>query len=210
MQVDLRSKAILNYIAWWKAVCKTHQIQTQYHQGIWQASSDVPSYYPELISANEHIEFPPLAPHILTIVDSYAKFQIPGFTKLFEAQWMTSSSVVPYSGEWLWIRDPGHFPQWIIASGLEGIILPTILDDDHVVIFYKENYGGFSAYESEGVIGVYNIFGDEHLYQDIPAVLANFFPEHPVISYEAGEQLEKAKHVGWTTLGAMNIWTRIL
>lgn len=208
MQNELLNNAVLNYIDWWKAVCQTHGIQTIYKDGVWCSVEDVPSYYPEMIAANEESDLPFLEPHVLTIVDSFAKFDIPGFSKLFEAQWMTSTSVVPYSGEWRLLREKEGIERWLLESGLGGIILPTILDDAHAILFYKDGYGGFSAYESQGVIGISNVFGVEGIYQEIPSLLANFFPEVPVVSYEAGDRLEEAILKGWTTLGPLNIWSR--
>lgn len=50
MPEKLLRKAVLNQIAWWKAVCATHHITTACMDNVWIADQYVPSYYPEMIT----------------------------------------------------------------------------------------------------------------------------------------------------------------
>lgn len=208
MPEKLLRKAVLNQIAWWKAVCATHDITTACMDNVWIADQYVPSYYPEMITETREATVEKIPDRVSTIMDSYATLQIPGFTKLFKAQWMTSSSVVPYCSEWKWVRNEEAFQNWLVAANLEGMLQPSIIDNPHVLVFHKEGYGGFSAYQSHGIIGIFNVFGVDHVFQDIPAVLANFFPKQPIVGYEADERLAAAMRGGWSAIGPLTIWTR--
>lgn len=208
MERDLLMNAIINYSDWCEAISKTHRIPTQKDDMIWFANTSMPSYFPDIISLVKEATLPDSIATANTIFDSFNQFSVPDFSTIFHAQWITSSSVVPYSGDWRWIHDEEGLENWSQKAALQSIVLPTILEDQHALFFYKDDFGGFAAYHSHDVMGITAVFGDKLVRQEIPAVLANFFPDFPVVGFDAGEGLNNALHSGWTALGPLNVWTR--
>lgn len=208
MDRELVENAVLNYVGWCETISKIHQIGTKKNAMIWYTDASMPSFNPEIISLKSDAIVPEIPATTNTIFDSFAQFQVPNFSAIVQAQWITSTSVVPYSGEWRWIHDEEGLTQWIEKASLQNIILPTIIEDSKALFFYKDDYGGFAAYQSSDVIGITAIFGDDGVRQDIPAVLANFFPDIPIVGYDAGAGLENALSSGWTGIGPLKLWTR--
>ena len=72
--------------------------------------------------------------------------------------------------------------------------------------------GGATAYTSDGVTGILNVFksgiADRQLWAGAVRALAELRPGLPIVGYEHGEDLAAARQAGFRALGPLQIWAR--
>ena len=63
---------------------------------------------------------------------------------------------------------------------------------------------GAMAYEGAGVVGLTNLFGSRG---QVTAATASLLPARPIVAYEAGGDLERARRSGFEPVGRLTVWT---
>jgi hypothetical protein len=152
-----------------------------------------------------------------------------GFRVLFEASWIARPSTLrrPDRGmpgiRWAIVQGATELMNWEMAwrgtPDTEApvpppIFLPALLADDAVVILaaYRENQivGGAIANRTGDVVGLSNVFTRAN--DEAPdwaggvGAAIDAFPGLAVVGYEAGDDLDEARAVGFDVLHPLRIW----
>ncbi|MBD0380980.1 hypothetical protein [Paenibacillus sedimenti] len=106
-----------------------------------------------------------------------------------------------------------NIEEWTIASGLQKVIKPKLLERKDVKIFMRELNGelsGFIANLSANAVGISNVFSNSNkiIWSDIVPIVSTYFPGIPMVGYENGDDLTAAILSGWTTIGPLRIWIK--
>ena len=173
-------------------------------------------------------------PRAWSIKDSYACLDLSsfGFALLFEAQWIwrdpfqstareaagslvwapvtTGAELAEWEGAWSGdarnrsgARVTRQFPDRLLAS------------PDHA--FFAGRFGGKIvaggiANRSPGVVGLSNMFSPmafaEETWVALVSCTSAAFPNTPLVGYERGTELQRAKNVGFAPIGPLRVWCR--
>lgn len=168
--------------------------------------------------------------HPFTVKDSHASLDLTplGFRVLFEAQWirlahgaMTRGSEGP-AGGWRRLTTPEELERFEDAWRAHGspattrVFVPALLADESVTFLAAERGGeivaGVAANRSTDVVGLSNFFaarpdGDARFAGAVAAVRRSS-PGVPVVGYESGESLARARREGFRAVGTLRIWLR--
>jgi hypothetical protein len=205
--------AVANNARWCDAVCRSHGLATRFGDDLWWASGGAPRFYPDVVTLRPSAAVEDVLAHAPgSVKDSFARLDLPGYEVLFEARWLVHRS--PLAGETSLVWSAvSAVEEWASAAGLDGIILPSLLDDPDVrLMAARQRDGGPIAAgailnATGDVVGLSNVFG-EVLWRDLPAVAAAVFPGRPIVGYERGDALGEAVAAGFAPLHPLRVWVR--
>jgi hypothetical protein len=154
------------------------------------------------------------------VKDSFADVELGprGFAVVLEARWLFREAAGagrrPRLG-WMEVADRDDAADWIGAAGLEGVLLPELVDDPAVRLLRAGGDGwvaGAVVHASEGVADLSNVFlrGIEAgpVWADLPAAIGQILGGVPIVGYEDGEALRTAQAHGFAPVGALRVWAR--
>jgi hypothetical protein len=202
-----------NNARWCDAVCRSHGLATRFAGDLWHTLGGAPRFYPDVVTLRPEAaaqDVLALAPG--SVKDSFARLELPGFEVLFEAQWLVHRAPRVAGTALTWSAVPA-VEEWAAAAGLDGIVLPAVLDDPDVrILAGRRAEGGAIAAgailnATGGVVGLSNVFGGD-VWRDVTAVAAEAFPGRPIVGYERGEGLAEAVAAGFAPLHPLRVWLR--
>jgi hypothetical protein len=163
-----------------------------------------------------------------SVKDSFAILELAllGLRPLFDAEWIWRD---PSSGppehrlrnlEWRRVTSNEELIHWEAAWRTNGspadtrVFLPELLASREVVLLAGRQgdriVAGCAANHSPGVVGFSNFFAEDADREPIMAsALGAVFllaPDVPVVGYERGDDLARAKRLGFHTVGALRVW----
>ena len=166
--------------------------------------------------------------HPFTVKDSRAHLDLAplGFRVLFDAEWIRLEHDAPthagglLAAGWRRLTTPDELARFEDAWRAHGspattrVFLPALLADESVAFLAVERdaaiVAGVVANRSTHVVGLSNFFaaGPEVDAQFAGAVAAvrRSSPGLPVVGYESGEALARARREGFRAAGALRIW----
>src|SRR3954447_3253672 len=227
---------VLNSLHWYQAIFRTHGLSAASADGLWSSPDEVPPYYSNAmtlvpspvepqIAALRHLESTLDRPW--SVKDSFATLDLAslGFEALFDAEWIwrdptpatqTNADDVawrrvttePVLAEWErgW-RDNG-------SPTARPVFLPALLADPSIALFgaYRGDslVGGCAANVSSEAVGFSNYFAAEGAAESIIAgalaAVGKFGAGLPVVGFEGGEGLDRARRIGFRPVGPLRVW----
>ncbi|MFD7257034.1 hypothetical protein [Streptomyces sp. NPDC059874] len=232
LDTKLRSAA-LNNAHFCHAVCRAHELPADFEdEHYWLSTSRTPPLYPDAVTLSPETEAESLLRWMDTdspgcsVKDSFANLDLEGdgFEVLFDAQWIHRPAAgAPAAGssglEWSEVADAGELAAWEAAwDGEEstGLFRPVLLGEEIVFLAGRREgdiVAGAVVNRAGGVVGVSNLFAHDEADTDaawaaaLGAVAARW-PEHDVVGYESGEDLDAALRHGFTAIGPLRVWLR--
>jgi hypothetical protein len=213
MSGDVLLAAVGNNARWCDAVCRSHGLATRFSGDLWCALGGAPRFYPDVVTLRPSAAAEDVLAHAPgSVKDSFACLGLPGYEVLFEAQWLVHRSPLPGETTLAW-SPVSAVDEWAAAAGLEGIILPPLLDDQDVRLMAGRRgqagpiAAGAILNATGDVVGLSNVFGDVQ-WRDLPAVAAAVFPGRPIVGYEHGDALDDAVAAGFEPLHPLRVWVR--
>jgi hypothetical protein len=197
----------------------------------WTSPVRTPPLYPDAVTLVPNPSVPDLLARIDTsagcsVKDSFASCDLRphGFRVLFEAEWIVATSSPPSSTEpgWDQVRDAADLVAWERAwradDGPAGPFGADLLADDRVAVLARWDGGrvvaGAIANRSDTVVGISNFFTEpggpsepDGGWPGCLALVAALFAGLPVVGYESGAALAAAVRHGFTSAGALRVWT---
>jgi hypothetical protein len=220
--------AVINNARWCDAVCGSHGYPGEFADRLWTSAGHALPFYPNAITLSPDVTAAevtagqdPSRPY--SVKDSFARLDLAasGLTPLFDASWIVLP--VPPDGDdpsWNVVTTPGELARWETAwaggGTVTGLFRPGLLADPRcAVLACRRNgalAGGATAYTSDGVTGILNVFNSGmaagHLWAGVVRAVAALRPGLPIVGYERGEDLAAARRTGFTVLGPLRIWAR--
>ncbi|MFL5676605.1 MAG: hypothetical protein ACJ77X_03090, partial [Chloroflexota bacterium] len=161
------------------------------------------------------------------VKDSFATLDLAplGFEALFDAEWIWRDAT-PAAGTdaegavWRNVATATVLEEWERAWRDNGspsdrpVFLPELLSDPTIALFgaYRGEslVGGCAANVSSEAVGFSNFFaadGDtEPLGAGALAAVSTFGVGLPVVGYERGQELERARRMGFRSVGPLRVW----
>lgn len=237
MPQDRVERAARNNAAWCDAVCRAHGAGGEMHASAWFTRHPPPPFYPNLVTLSgaraaarqlAHLERLLALPHLRdwAAKDSHAALDLAplGMRVLFEASWIwrDASPVASLGPEWSTARvdDGAGLAAWELAwnggAAPLGLFKAGLLADPNLrflsVRRAGSHVGGAVASLASEVVGLSNLHAAAAA--DADAVWAacvdaaqREFPGHPLVGYEGGDDLERARGCGFVALHPLRVWT---
>ncbi len=223
--MSLLTQAVLNNADWCSLICELHDAKGTIKQDIWFTQAQVPAFYPNLITLNPQVETEVVRKLIpdhgaFAIKDSFNTLDLQnlGFTKLFEAQWLTAPASTNAQLSATVVTTEAMLRAWHEAwnSAHMEMFSPALLKRSDVAFLAYLEEGRITAgailNKSRGVVGISNVFSkssvNEKFWHALLSSAAHLFPGHPLVGYETGKELRTATRVGFSALGALSVWAR--
>ncbi|MFL5668777.1 MAG: hypothetical protein ACJ77U_05270 [Chloroflexota bacterium] len=227
---------VRNSLHWYEAIFRTHGLSGTSADGVWSSHDDVPPYYSNAMTLNPSPVEPQIAAlrelastldRAWAVKDSFATLDLGalGFKALFDAEWIwrdpTQAAETDAEGvAWRKVASAPVLAEWERAWRDNGsptdraVFLPDLLSDRTIALFaaYQGDslVGGCAANVSSEAVGFSNFFaadGDtESLRAGALAVVGTFGAGLPVVGYEGGEELERARRIGFQPVGPLRVW----
>ena len=226
--------AVSNNARWCDAVCRSHGYPGEFTGRLWISARHTLPFYPNAITLSPDVTAvettagqDPTGPY--SVKDSFARLDLApeGLTPLFDAEWI---ALPPAPGEprggddlslsWDTVTDPGELARWETAwaggGDVTGLFRPALLaDPDCAILACRRDHaliGGATAYTSDGVSGILNVFksGSDAgaFWVSAARAVAALRPGLPVVGYEHGEDLAAARQAGFRVLAPLRVWAR--
>lgn len=222
MAGSLLSAAVRANADWCDLMCQAHDIVGAFANDAWTTPVRSPMFYPDAVtlvpgevSVLDRID----TSHGCSIKDSFATLTPPGFTRLFDAEWIArppSPASSPYTYEWSMIASPIEMAAFDGAFGGPDLFIPALLRSPQVAVFAGRHndriMAGCVANVSGPVIGLSNVFGPEEalaaVWVDVVGAVAARFADMPIVGYERELDLDAAKSCGFQPIGSLRVWYR--
>ena len=163
-----------------------------------------------------------------SVKDSFAVLELAplGLRPLFDAEWIwRDPSAGPpdddrHDVEWRRVMGDEELGRWEAAWRSNGspadtrVFLPDLLTSGEVVLLAAHQgdriVAGCAANRTPGVVGFSNFFTDdadrELLMASAVGEAMRFAPGLPVVGYESGEDLARARRLGFQAVGPLRVW----
>lgn len=232
---ELLLAAVQNNAEWCEAVCVGHGLVTEFGRHAWISQERTPSLFPDVVTllpeatAADVIAPTDTAPADTaagcTVKDGFARLELAdaGFEPLFEATWIVRlpGAAPPPEMGWRPVSTRAELVAWDRAWSASAVGRPEVLhaglfDDERIRFFGDQRAagadgpaGGVVANVSGGVVGLSNLFdgGDPAAaWAAAVAAVSASFPGLPIVGYDSGEGLERAREHGFEPLGPLRVW----
>ena len=221
-----------NNVDWYKAIVGSHGYDGRIESGIWLFHGRPPPYHSNAVTLSPEgldAQYRTLddlgralgAP--LTLKDSFSVLDMTtrGFRPLFDAEWIwhdpTGDGPSP---EWRRATSPAELEAWERGlrdngSPADERAFPTALLKNDSLAFLAQWRGerilaGCAANRSPEAVGFSNFFSveepDDRLAASAIAAVATFAPGLPIVGYERGEALARARRLGFRSAGPLRVW----
>jgi len=237
MQDDRNKVAALNNAEWCAAVWRSHGLPVEQAHGMWFCPYPTPQYYPNVVTVDAGAEptkqvgfIFELARNLhLSVKDSFSvkdnfsclNLSVAGFQTLFDARWLhrrqSTPSVAARALDWLRIGNEKGLAAWERAwRGTDPnplrIFRAELLEDQRACVLagfdgMEMIRAGGIAFNAAGATGVTNIFGS---YRQFLNALVTLFAPAEIVCWERGRDLTLAVDLGFTVLGELRVWTRVI
>jgi len=227
---------VRNSLHWYEAIFRTHRLTGAIVDGLWFSSDDAPPYYSNAVTldpsrvASQRAALRDLRSELhapWSVKDSYAALDLAalGFEPLFDAEWVwRDPSPVPKADpgdvSWRQVTTSLDLDEWEKAWRDNGsptdrrVFVPELLADPAVALFaaYRGDtlVGGCAANSSAEAVGMSNLFSADRDMEPIAigglTAVSRFAPGVPIVGYEAGDALERAKRLGFRAVGPLRVW----
>jgi hypothetical protein len=192
-----------------------------------------PQYYPNVVTVDAGAEPTRQAGLIaelarngklnLSVKDSFSCLELSavGFQTLFDASWLhrrqSTPPVAASALDWRRISNEKGLAAWERAwRGTDPnplrIVRADLLEDQRACVLagfdgMEMIRAGGIAYNAAGATGVTNIFGS---YSEFLDALVTLFAPAEIVCWERGRDLTLAVDLGFTVLGGLRVWTRVV
>ena len=225
-----------NSLHWYEAIFRTHRLTGAIVDGLWLSRGDTPPYYSKAMTLVPSPIGPQLAAlrdlrSVLhgpwSVKDSFAALDLAplGFEPLFDAEWVWRDPSPPPKTDpgdvsWQRLTTNVDLDQWEEAWRDNGsptdrrVFMPELLADPTVALFaaYRGDalVGGCAANISTDAVGFSNVFSADRdadlIVAGALAAVSRFAPGLPIVGYERGDALERAKRLGFRAVGPVRVW----
>jgi hypothetical protein len=236
---DAATRCVRNSLHWYEAVFRAHGLSGRIADGLWLSHDDPPPYHSRAMTLERSPVDAQVAalrelraelPAPWSIKDSFAALDLEplGFEPLFDAQWISRDpSPLPRSsgGDEVWRRvtSLAERDPWETAWRAHGspadrpVFVSALLADPTVALFgaYRGDtlVAGCAANRSADAVGFSNFFvadgDDEQLGAGGSAAVGRFGHGLPVVGYERGTALDRARRVGFEAVGPLRVWETV-
>lgn len=150
-----------------------------------------------------------------------------GFRVLFDADWIWRSPTLPRPADtsgvrWIRLADAESLAEWERSwdSALDPrrarIFLPALLAAVDIAIIgaydQQRMVAGVIANRAAEVVGVGNLFvppaDGERFWAACVSAVIDTFPGLPLVGYETGTELDRARPLGFEKIGPLRVWVR--
>ena len=222
--------AAANNAAWCDAMCRAHGSIGRFDADAWTSPVRTPPFYPDAVTMGSRAGAIQLLDRIdhsagCSVKDSFATLDLApfGFDLLFDATWIhrPPSATGPRSTSSIRssvVADTGMLAAWQSAwAGDEktsGLFLPALLVDPAVTMIAAFEgdaiVAGGVINETNDVVGISNVFAIHDRVDEIWATCVDWiaiaFPGRPIVGYEAANDLDAARSVGFDAVGPLRVW----
>jgi hypothetical protein len=222
---------------WYESMFRAHGLASSVAvaDGVWTCRGVAPPYHSNALTLTrspletQAAALSRLAESIgrpFTVKDSFRSLDLAplGLRPLFDAEWIWREPALPAgkrSDTWKRVMRPSELSGWETAWRANGsptaasVFNAKFLADKSVALFAAhrgdEVVAGFAGHRSSKVVGLSNFFSAvpdvDPLLADALDELARFSPARPIVGYEGGEALERARRLGFRTVGPLRVWT---
>lgn len=219
----LRS-AINNNQAWCLFVAERHDIASTQDNGYWQAQSDMPTFFPNLVTLTQGTDVDNILPSQgnYFVKDSFSELDLTGkdFISLFDATWYACRHHpinLPDANTCLiqQANDSEALKEWeTLWRGEETFkpIYPATFIDHKQVAFWTaqqdKKIAGVTSFFDGQSLGIYNLWGDTDLQAALLAHLQTLQPDVAIVGYGDNDELAHLIPLGFSPLGALKVWGR--
>ncbi|MEH6401825.1 MAG: hypothetical protein V7750_00535 [Sneathiella sp.] len=227
MENSLLKEAIVNNAQWCMRVWQSHDLESEKYEGLVYCPSEVPDFYPNIITTqqgankNERLISDLTVQNSsqnLSIKDSFAELDLASlnFKKLFDAHWLRFSNQLQNLQQpnlsWRAVKSEQELENWERhwdeREGEVSRIFTDSLLKDPTVKFWSgysiDNIqAGYISNATGNVVGISNTFGS---YKDCIHHAKTQFQHQPIVGYETGSSLEEAKDIDAEIIGDLTIW----
>ena len=216
-----------NNAAWCDLVCRAAGLRTLVHDGVWSATTRSPDAYPDAVTLRPGTGVDDVLAAVddsagASVKDSFADLDLTphGYEVLFEASWLTRAATDPAPPVLPWhVVDATTLPRWLAAHG-SASITHGVLDDPAVRLLLASDRDGPLAVAAlnrsgaapDAVVGVSNVQAlraDAGLvWSDLAALARRELGPHPLVGYEAGDDLVAPVGTGFESVGRLRVWIR--
>lgn len=221
--VDPRLRlAIDASLAWYDDVFTLHRLRAARFGGLWRALAEPPPFH----SVAKTIEPSVSSDRVLeataqwsscSVADSFGDLALPGFSLLFESQWVHipagSSSGKPPA--WSVVSAPQTLDLWCALHDYTGVLPPAVLNNSRFTVLGRfageDLVGGAILHDGSPAVGLSNVWSAAGVELDWDELLSAARAVHPgraLTDYATGEDLAAMLTLGFTALGPQLVWVR--
>lgn len=236
---DAAARCVRNSLHWYEAVFRAHRLSGGILDGLWVSRDHPPPYHsnamtlePSPVDAQVAAirELRSELPGPWSIKDSFAALDLGplGFEPLFDAEWISrdpSPMLRSSVGDDVWrqVTTIAELDPWEAAWRENGspadrpVFVPALLADPTLALFgaYRGEtlVAGCAANRSADAVGFSNFFvadgDDEPLAAGGTAAVGQFGHGLPVVGYERGTALDRARRMGFEAVGPLRVWETV-
>jgi hypothetical protein len=226
---------VRNSLHWYEAIFRTHGLSGSATDGLWVSDGEVPPYYSNAMTLVPSPVEPQMArlaglrstlDRTWAVKDSFATLDLAplGFKTLFDAEWIWRDPSPPPRTDaddvaWRQVTTASVLDEWERAWRDNGsptdrpVFLAELLSDPTIGLFgaYRGEslVGGCAANVSSEAVGFSNYFAADRDVDRLAAgalgVVSRFGVGLPVVGYEGGDALERAKRFGFRPVGPLRV-----
>ncbi|WP_237359558.1 hypothetical protein [Vibrio marisflavi] len=208
-------------------MAKLHGVETCFTEQIWRSSLEMPELFPHLITLQSGIPEALLSEmieqhNVHFIKDSFADLDLTrqGFTKFVDAHWYIATApttprekqqvVMARCYELTRAADLTRWEELLRGNKISEPIYPeTFLSEPRVKFFTAEKdalQAGLSCFCDDQTVGIYNLWGDESLYQALLEKVFDTFPNKAIVGYGDQSEAQVLQILGFDILTPVSIW----
>ena len=230
------ANALSASVHWYEAMFRAHGVPWTIADGVLAAGGEPPPYHSRAVAlaageparqASVVARMRAAVPGPFTVKDSFARLDLAplGFRVLFEAQWILREpgdappDAAP-PARWRRVSGTGDLDRWEAAWKANGspaetrCFPPSLLEDGTVALLAAVRgdrfVAGCAANRAAGAVGLSNLFAedaeDDGLFAEAIREAEGFAPGLPVVGYESGAALERARRHGFRAVGPLRVW----
>jgi hypothetical protein len=236
---DAAARCVRNSLHWYEAVFRAHRLSGEIVDGVWVSHNRPPPYHSNAMTLEPSpVEAQVATLRELrseltgswSIKDSFAALDLVplGFAPLFDAAWICRDPApLPASSlgveAWRQVTTIAELEPWETAWRDNGspadrpVFVPALLADPALAVFgaYRDDtlVAGCAANRSADAVGFSNFFvadgDDERLAAGAVAAVGRFGQGRPIVGYESGTALDRARRIGFEAVGPLRVWETI-
>ena len=221
--MDPRLRAAVDAsVGWYEDICALHGTASLLRDGLWSAVGPPPPLHSGVVVVEPTVTAEQVLERRHTtdggVKDSFANVDLGahGQSLLFSASWFhrpAHPSVSTPPAGWTAVRTPERLAAWTAHHDTTDVLLPGLLRSAHIVVLEQqvdgEGVAGAVARLGSGVVDVSNVHaspGHDVDWGELAAVVAQVFPQRPLVGYERGPDLEAAIAGGCVVTGELRVW----
>jgi hypothetical protein len=220
-----------NNAAWIDQATQALGIGGTYTPSLWRNPHDMPPIFPnaDILDGTASEQIAAIAAlvdrrsgRVTVVKDPWAALDLSplGFEPLFDALWLYRDAAALGLPETDLQIEVIHTPDQLRAFSmalngeeLADVYRPTLLNQPHIRWLTARRHdqlvGGVMAFQSSGVVGINNLFGErEDDQQALLQTVIHMFPEIPICGYETEDATAPYLPLGFRVHGPLRIWIK--